>query len=293
MARTLRARAPDPGTITKPHVLIFGPPGVRKTWETLGFHKLYYIDTEGGAELPAYQERLKAGGGAYMGKAQGSQDFATVIDEIQALATVQHDYLTLAIDSFSKLYNLAAAAAEERVGNDFGKDKKEAQKPTRQLVSWLERLDLNVILICHQKPIWVRHGKELVQEGHTFDAWDKMEYDLHLCLQVSLQGDKSFATPTKSRMEGFPKGQRFPWTFAEFEARAGSALMLRPPKSIELPTKEEVAEVRRLLGIVKVPEDWESKVLAKAGVVSWEDMDRDKVRASIKHLSGMVQPEAA
>src|SRR5688572_1213897 len=165
MAKQLRARKPDAGSITKPKILIFGPPNVGKTWVSLDFPSVYYIDTEGGASLPQYQAKLEKAGGVYMGKEEGSQDFTTVINEIQTLATVKHDYLTSVIDSFSKLYNVAATIAEQKVGNDFGKDKKEAQKPTRQLLMWLERIDMNVVLICHAKEKWARHGKELVSEG--------------------------------------------------------------------------------------------------------------------------------
>lgn len=286
MARTLKARKPDAGQVTKPKVLIFGPPNVGKTWVSLEFPKVYYMDTEGGASLPHYQTKLIKSGGVYFGKEQGSQDFKTVIDEIQALATLDHDYLTLVIDSFSKLYNIAAAIAENAIGNDFGKDKKEAQKPTRQLMMWLDRLDMNVVLICHAREKWARQGKQLYSEGLTFDGWEKMEYDLHLCLEISREGAKVH----KTRLEGFPREDHFPWTFAEFEKRAGTDLMLRPPRTIRLAEKADIEEVRRLLSIVKMEPDWEEKVLTKAGVVAWEEMDQDKVQACIAMLSSRVRP---
>lgn len=284
MARALKGKTPDTTKITKPKILVFGPPGVRKTWESIAFPKSYYIDTEGGASLPAYQLRLRESGGMYFGKEEGSQDFQAVINEIITLATTKHPFLTLVIDSFSKLYNLAAAEAEREVGNDFGKDKKEAQKPTRQLMSWLERLDMNVLLICHEKEKWKRQGGQLVTEGQTFDGWDKMEYDLHLAIRVSKIG----AHVTKSRLEGFPLDLRFPWSFQEVEKRCGDGIMLRPPRTVELATRDELKEITRLLGAVKVPDKWEKNVLEKAGVSEWNEMDRDKVQACIKHLAGLV-----
>lgn len=284
MARTLKAKKPDTTLITKPKILVFGPPGVRKTWEACAFPNAYYIDTEGGASLPAYQKRILEAGGVYMGKDEGSQDFATVIQEIATLATTEHQFQTLVIDSFSKLYLLTAAEAENRVGNAFAADRKEANKPTRQLMSWLERLDMNVLLICHEKEKWKRQGRELVNEGQTFDGYEKMEYDLHLCIRV----DKGGAKVMKSRLEGFQLDSRFPWSYEEVEKRFGKAVMLRKPKTIELPTAAELAELKRLLDVVKMPEGWEDKALNKAGVSSWQDMDRDKVQACIKHLAGLV-----
>jgi hypothetical protein len=281
----LKAKTPDEGLITKPKVLIFGPPGTGKTWTSLDFPAVYYIDTEGGASLPQYQRKLKAAGGVYFGREDGSGDFGSVIAEVQALATEKHPYLTLVIDSFSKLYLSAAAVAEVTVGNDFGKDKKEAQKPTRRLLSWIDRLDMNVVLVCHAKEKWVRSGKELVSEGQTYDGWDKMEYDLHLCLEVCRDGS---AAVHKTRLDGFKRGDRFPWKFSEFERRAGSAVMLRPPAVVELATPEQVAHVKKLLQTVRVADDWEEKVLQKANAASWAEMDAAKAAACISHLTALA-----
>ncbi len=285
MGRALKGQKPNVGLPTKPKFMIFGPPNVGKTTVAMDFPKVYYIDTEGGAEQPQYQRKLLASDGLYMGKAQGSNHFPSVIEELNTLATTQHDRLTVVIDSFSKLYNIASAQAELRVGSDFGKDRKEANKPTRQLMLAIERLDMNVVLICHAKDKWVKDGKELVNEGKTFDGFEKMEFDLDLCLYV----DKTYtATVHKTRIEGFKRDDRFPWGFAEFERRAGQAVMLRPPKPFVAATTEQLTEIARLLDAVKVPEDWADKCLAKANVESWAEMDGDTIGKCIKYLAGLV-----
>jgi RecA/RadA recombinase len=283
----LRAKTPTNETVTKPKVLIFGPPGCGKTWTALEFPRVYYIDTEGGASLPHYQERLRKAGGVYLGKEDGSNDFREVIREVQSLATTPHDYLTLVIDSFSKLYNLASAQAELAVGNDYGRDRKEANKPTRQLMTWLERLDMNVVLVCHERDKWVREGGELKSGGKTFDGYDKLEYDLHLALHVHRpRGAKgSVATVHKTRLKGFQQDAVFPWSFEEFEKRAGHGVMLRPPQPVELATPEQVEQVTNLLGVVKVDDDWEQKALGKAEVERWADMDREKIQKCIDFLA--------
>jgi hypothetical protein len=158
----LKGKKPEDVTQSKPKFMISGESGVGKTFFALNFPKPYLIDTEGGATRKQYREKLVAAGGAYFGKEEGSQDFKSVLDEVKSLATTQHGYKTLIIDSFSYLYMLEAAEAELAGGSEFGRDKKEANKPTRQLIKLLEKLDMNVIIICHHKTKWTKQGKNVI-----------------------------------------------------------------------------------------------------------------------------------
>jgi AAA domain len=45
----LAAIPPESVQPKKPKVLVFGPPGVGKTWASLDFPRVYYIDTEPGS----------------------------------------------------------------------------------------------------------------------------------------------------------------------------------------------------------------------------------------------------
>ena len=53
----LLAVAPETVEPKKPKVLIFGAAGVGKTWTSLDFPGVYYIDTEGGADLDHYRAK--------------------------------------------------------------------------------------------------------------------------------------------------------------------------------------------------------------------------------------------
>lgn len=276
----LKAVAPKAAAPSKPKVLIFGKPGVGKTWAALDFPSVYYIDTEGGADLAHYIAKLENSGGMYLGPDQGSTDFATIIEQVKALATERHEFRTLVIDSISKVFALEIAREAERLGdkNAFGADKKAAVAYMRSLVAALMRVDMNVVLIAHEKDEWGKNAKgdrEVV--GATFDAWEKLEYELHLALHITKQGKGRYATVRKTRLTGFPDGDRFPWSYEEFASRYGRDVIEAAAAPIVLASAEQVAEAKRLLDVVKMPDGWLDKCLTAAGVDAIEELDADKI----------------
>jgi hypothetical protein len=299
MARALKAVKPQEVIPGKAKIIISGKSGVGKTFGAMEFPKVYYFDIEGGGEQPQYRKRLAEMDGVYFGREQGSQDFATIIEETQTLASVEHDRLTVIYDSFTKAYNLAAAIAEDSVGSDYGRDKKEANKPTRKLMRWLEAVDLNVILVCHSKDKWERVYKngqpELVCTGTTFDGWDKMEYDLDLWLEiVATKNPKApEAVVRKSRLEGFPVNSRFRWCYSEFADRYGRQYLESAAKPVTLASSEQVTEVQRLVSLMKVPEEITDKWLSKAKAETWAEMPSDALQKCIDHLKGQLAGAAA
>lgn len=294
MARILRAKDPTEAKPSRPKILIFGAPGVGKTWGSLDFPNVYYIDTEGGANLGHYTAKLKASGGAYLGPDDGANDFDTVIEEVQSLATTKHNYKTLVIDSYSKMFNTRVSIDHERMeekGRDmektFGAEKKGSINATRKMLRWFEKLDMNVILICHQKALW-RDGKEI---GQTYDGWDKLEYELHLALRIIKTGNSRNALVTKSRLQGFPDASTFPWSYAEFATRYGRDVIEKTTEPVKLASPEQVAQYQSLLQTLKV----DPKLLEK-----WEDncpdvteLDRESMTKRIEYLSGLTPKTAS
>lgn len=283
----LKAVPPKAAEPSKPKVLIFGKPGVGKTWTALDFPSVYYIDTEGGADLNHYTDKLEKAGGVYLGPDQGATSFDTIIEQVQALATEKHDFRTLVIDSISKIFALEVAREAERLGdkNAFGADKRPAIAYMRRLVSWLTRLDMNVILIAHQKDEYGINSKgERDVIGVTFDAWDKLEYELHLCLHIAKQGPSRVARVRKSRLTGFPDGASFPWSYEEFAARYGRDVIEKAAVQIQLATPEQIEEAKRLLDTVKMPDGWLAKCLDAARVETLEELDTDRMAKLIATL---------
>lgn len=288
--KKLRGGDPKSATPSKPKILIFGLPGAGKTWAAIDFPSVYYIDTEGGADLAHYTDKLKKSGAAYMGPADGSNDFPTLLDEIQQLATTKHTYKTLVIDSFSKVFNTQVALTVEnmeKAGKEdaFGASKKQAIAYTRRLVSWLGKLDMNVILICHQKSQW-KDGKEV---GVTFDGWDKLEYELHLALRIQKVGADRRAFIGKTRLVPFPEGESFPWSYIEFAKRYGQGIMETEAKPTVLASEEQVSEFKALVLKLKLSPD----VLEKINTEDPAEMEADKIEKWLVWLRNQSVAQAA
>lgn len=278
----LKAVGPKAAKPSKPKILIYGKPGVGKTWASLEFPSVYYIDTEGGADLEHYTDKLKASGGVYLGPDQGSVDMETIIDQVQALATEKHPYKTLVIDSISKVFNNEVAKEAERLGdkNAFGADKRPAIAMMRRLVRWLQRLDMNVILIAHEKAEW-NNGEQI---GATFDCWEKLEYELHLCLNITKTGPQRKARVRKSRLVEFEEGSVFDWSFDNFADKYGRDVINQEAQQVELATSGQLKELRHLLDVVKLPDDWAAKCLKKNNVDSFEEIETSVMQVIIDHL---------
>lgn len=272
---------------SKPKILVFGRPGVGKTWWALEFPSVYYIDTEGGASRDQYIEKLKNSGGVYMGPEQDSQDFEKVIEELKTLATEKHPYKTVIIDSLSKLYNTAIAREMDRLGDRdaFGASKKPATALTRKLINWIDRIDMNVILIAHEKVMW----EKAEQTGFTFDAWDKLEYELDLAIRVVKSGDKRIGNVRKSRIKEFPDGDNFNWSYAEFSNRYGKEIIETEVHAIELATNEQIGILSGLLQDLKVPNEVQEKWLSKEKVSDYREMKSSRIQALISHLQTMKE----
>lgn len=291
MTKPLRAINPTDAKPSRPKIAVFGGSGEGKTHGAIGFPNVYMIDCEGGSNLPAYTKRLRDSGGMYLGPDQGANDFPTVLEEIVSLSVNKHPYKTLVIDSYSKLFNTQVDATAEKMAKagfdmskTFGAEKKEAISYTRRLIRLLDRLDMNCILVCHQKTLW-KDGKEV---GVTYDGWDKLVYELHLMLHVIKQGSSRKARVVKSRFSGFPDAEVFDWNYDAFAERYGKDIMEAEAKVVELASEEAKAQYQALLKVVRV----DDKVLEKWAEVEDADLDRETVEKRTAWLNKQIPKPA-
>lgn len=287
----LKAKAPELIQPGKTKAMLYGVSGVGKTWFTLSFPTPYYIDTEGGADLRHYQDRLKAAHGVYMGPEDGSLDFGTVIEQMQALATKEHAYKTLIIDSITKLYQTAIANEAERLGDKdaFGASKKPAIASMRRLVNWAMRLDMNIWFVAHEITEWGTVNGQRQEIGKVPDCWDKLVYELDLTLRMIKTGNDRLAVVKKSRLTGFPDADTFPLNYEEFATRFGKDYIEAAPKTITLATPEQVTEIERLSGVIKLPADEAEKILDRAGASAWSELSEAQASKTITWLNNKIK----
>lgn len=293
MASKLKAKAPSQVEPSKPKILIYGASGVGKTWFSLDFPSTIYFDTEGGASRTHYMDKLAKSGGMILGPEDGSLDPDVVISQFQALATEKHQFKTVVVDSITKLYNTIIANEAERLGDKdaFGASKKPALAFMRRLVNWIHRLDMNVVLICHQKDEWGQDAKgDRVQTGVTFDCWDKIEYELDLAFQVIKQGASRYGVVRKSRLLGFPDREKFPLSYEEFALRYGKDVIEKAVATITLATTEQVAEIERLAAVIKMSDDEKQKWLTKASASEWNELSTEQATKAIAALLAKINP---
>ena len=292
----MRGKSPSQAKAPKPKIAVFGAAGVGKTWGSLDWPDCYFVDAEGGAALPHYVAKLNKAKALYVGPEDGANDPDVVLQEMKDLATRKHDRKTAILDSYTYLYNAMLLKEYQRLidkGQDpegfFGRDKKPAIAFSKKLLSWIEKCDMNVLLICHSKDEW-KDGKVVRQ---TFDGWEKCEYILNLIINVSKQGSRRVAKTTKSRFQEFPEGEVFDWSYDVFRERLGHETLEAEATAISLATPEQVAHLQDLIETIRVDDDTCAKWKDKAGVDTWSEMDAETISKCISHLTSKLPKSAA
>ncbi len=264
--------------------LFYGNAGVGKTMAAIQFPKPYIIDTEGSTNKPQYVKAIEKVDGAVL----MTVDFDEMISEVRELLTTKHDYKTLVIDSLTLLYNDLLEKSERKVGTEFGRHYAESNKRMKQLLNLLFRLDMNVIITCHSKN---EYGQNLAVLGQTFDGYKKLDYLFDLVFEIQKRGANRTGLVRKSRIESFPDGEIFQFSYDEIANRYGRKIIERDAVNEEAATIDQVLEIYRLIDLLKVPRETYKKWLEKADADEWEQMTKADLQKCIDHLQTKIKGE--
>ena len=279
----LRARTPE-AVQKRLKLFMYGPAGVGKTTAAIQYPNSYIIDCEKGAEN--YDKLITASGSAVF----QTTDMHEVIAEVKSLLTEKHDYRTLVIDPITTVYNDLLEKCELKVGTDFGRHYGEANKVMKRLANLIMALDMNVVVTAHSKK---EYGDNLKVLGHTFDGWRQLEYWFDLVIELGKKGKKRFAKVAKTRVDSFPDEDVFEWSYDAVKKRYDIAVLEKPATQVALASPQQVAQIKELLNIVRLPEGTTDKWLAKAGVDVWEDMSTETIQKCIEFVKGRLPGNVA
>ncbi len=268
----LRAKKPEP--INKRlKMFMYGAAGNGKTTCACQFPNAYIIDAEKGTEN--YDKLINA---AHSHVFQ-TTDIFEVIEEVKTLLTEKHEFRTLVIDPITPLFNDLLDKSERKVGSEFGRHYGEANKTMKRFANLIMALDMNVIVTAHEKK---EYGANLTVVGKTFDGWKQLDYWFDLVVELRKnKGDGARkGTVVKTRLEAFPDGSTFDWSYEEIHKRCGD-IITQKAKVVAMATPDQVAELKQLLTVIQLPEGTVEKWLSKAGVDTFDDMPAETIQKCI------------
>lgn len=272
-------RGKKPETIPKRlKALFYGEAGAGKTTAAISMPAPYLIDTEKGAENDQYRRLIEQRGGAVF----QSNNFNDIVKEVVSLLSEKHKYRTLVIDPVTTVYDDLISKAETRVGTEFGRHFGEAKKEWKRLSNLIMRLDMNVIITSHQKNLY---GDAMKVIGKTFDGPKGLDYLFDLVFEIGKRGKDRVGTVRKTRLETFPEGDVFPFSYDEIANRYGRDVLERTAVAVKLATPENIATLRTLLGDRTNGESLLDAWLKKADADSIEEMSDDAATKCIAFLS--------
>jgi hypothetical protein len=277
----LKARKPE-ASAKRLKLFLFGSYKVGKTVAVLHFPRVYVIDGEKGTVHDQYIKLMEANQSHVM----HTNDVDEVVEEVRALATEKHEFRTLLIDPITTIESDLIEKAEKEYGAGDMRIWGKRDRKLKRLVNLLNRLDMNVIVTAHGK---IDYGQNMTRLGTTFDGWKRWPFEFDLIIELERRGSERVAIVRGSRIETFSDGEVFAWSYDEFRKRYPT--IEQESKPLAIASAGQVAELNKLLGIVKLPDGTVEKWLVKAGVETLADMDADTITKCIAHMKGRLPAE--
>jgi hypothetical protein len=277
-------------------LFLFGPPGSRKTTSALQFPKSVLIDMERGSEQ--YVKTINKAGSIVLETTNPDE----VMAEVKSLLTEKHEYRTLIIDpitifyqglqdKWSRVFERHAKTEKEKEMQDFGmRYWGRVKSEYKSFLRMLMQLDMNLIITSHQKDVY---GPNMQKVGIGPDSMKGDDYVFDYVFRLNVAGDKAIALTEKQRSEPlepqkFP--QEFEWSYTNFLKFYGSEIIEREAVAVQMATADQVAEITRLLEVVKVNDEDITKLFTKHDVEGWDELTAEAIQKYIDTLKKKIAP---
>ncbi len=263
-------------------LMVYGDAGVGKTLAVTKIPNNYIIDSESGTKK--FKKSILESNSSVL----FTSSFDDVLSEVKELSRVKdHGFTTLTIDSISVIY----ASVQEKFPEDtyWAKIKKE----WRKLMLALYNVDMNIILIAHEKPEYAE-GKLMVRIGSTYDAMkdDDHVFDYQLRIIPPTEGSsakdyragyKPMAVVIKERAElnewKFPA--KFEWSYESLSKFIGTDCFTTGSKPVNLATPDQLTDLKKMIEILNTPQESIDKWLTKEKVDTLEEMTTEQIQVYI------------
>lgn len=302
--------------------IFYGGPGLGKTLTSISFPRPYVIDTEAGCENDQYVRILEKGKGVVL----KTLDYNQIISNLSSLRTENHPYKTLIIDSITYLYQRLVIEAENNpaVKKGWGGPYIYARNKIKEIISAILKLDMNAILICHEKIKYSTGGyiscivgekeeknsdgttsittvwgtkKNPIPEGEVesinADGPKDICHMLDLVLHVRSTGIgvKSNASIIKSRFDNFKEGSVINFNFKEIAELYGKDSFEKDSVPVNLASKEQIDKLQFLIDKTETNSSTVHRWLKKADATCFSEMESEKIQKCIDHLQSQIKDD--
>lgn len=279
----LRAKKLEPVT-KRLKMLLFGPAGVGKSTAAASFPHSYVIDGEHG--LDHYSGLLAKSHSVVLQTTNAEE----VIEEVRQLGVEKHQYRTLVIDPLTTIETDLVERAEKEFGAGDMRVWGKRDRVMRRLLNLMTNLDMNVVVVAHGK---VEYGDAMKKLGTTYDGWKRLIYVFDLALELEKRGARRVAIVRKTRLEGFPDGETFDFSYDEIARRYGTDTVEREAVPVPAASPERVAKLKALVQLLNLDADTVGAWLKKANVDSLDDMPAEAVEKCIAFVDNKIAAAAA
>lgn len=254
--------------------VLYGDKGSGKSWFAYSFPDALVIDTENIISYSKFKSRLQENNGGYIA-ANTLEEMKEIIVEL-----FKNDglYKTLVIDSISVPYHDMCNREIDRLkkggseGTEFARHTTKAKRILFDIGQLLKRIDMNVILIAHQKDKY--EGDAHI--GYTSDIPDKVAYDLGCEIEAQRRGSSFKGVVKKSRYSGILKpASTFDLEFAGNENAFGYNKKAKKINNEKLATQEQIEKLKNHLEFYNVKREAIDAQLRKCKASCFEEVSAE------------------